>query len=85
MIWLILHRNRTKPLDNLPMDDKKSHDLEALHNLWDEYEYRHNLIWQRIFIFTTAVVSISILPYIQETIVKRLGNSDSYRRYLLLF
>ena len=56
------------------MDDKKSHDLEALHNLWDEYEYRHNLIWQRIFIFTTAVVSISILPYIQETIVKRLGN-----------
>jgi hypothetical protein len=56
------------------VDDKKSHDLEALQNLWDEYKYRHNLIWQRIFIFTTAVVSISILPYIQLNIVERLGN-----------
>ncbi len=48
--------------------------LEQCKYLWDEYKYRHDLIWQRIFRFTTAVVLISIIPYVQQDIAHRLGN-----------
>lgn len=48
--------------------------LKERHHLWEEYEYRHDLIWQRIFRFTTAVVLISIIAYVQQDIVRLLGN-----------
>jgi hypothetical protein len=54
------------------MEDTKSPDLKALQNLWEEFKYRHDLIWQRIFIFTSAIVLISTVPYIEMDIVKRL-------------
>lgn len=50
-------------------------DSEALkycQYLWAEYEYRHDLVWQRVFRFTTAVVLISIIPYVQQNIAKLL-------------
>ena len=40
--------------------------------MWEEYKYRHDLIWQRIFRFTTAVVLISLIPYIQQDIARLL-------------
>ncbi|NIR73398.1 MAG: hypothetical protein GWN62_18970 [Aliifodinibius sp.] len=52
-------------------DDSKI--LKQCQYLWEEYKYRHDLIWQRLFRFTTAVVLISIIPYIQQDIVLRLG------------
>jgi hypothetical protein len=42
--------------------------------LWAEYEYRHDLVWQRVFRFTTAVVLISIIPYVKKNIAQLLGN-----------
>lgn len=48
--------------------------LEQCKYLWEEYKYRHDLIWQRIFRFTTAVVLISIIPYVQQDIARLLGN-----------
>jgi hypothetical protein len=51
-----------------------SNPLELCKILWDEVKYRHDLIWQRIFIFTTAVVVISIIPYAQPIVSKLLGN-----------
>ena len=43
--------------------------------LWNEYKYRHELIWKLIFQITTAVIAISIVPYISDmTIVKSLNN-----------
>ena len=41
--------------------------------LWEEYKYRHDHIWQRIFRFTSAVVLISIVPYVQMKIARTLG------------
>jgi len=41
--------------------------------LWEEYKYRHDLIWQRIYRFTTVVVLISIIPYVQQDIGRLLG------------
>jgi hypothetical protein len=54
----------------------EANDLDALkycQYLWEEYRYRHDHIWQRIFRFTTAVVLISIIPYVQQTIAGLLG------------
>jgi hypothetical protein len=46
--------------------------LEKCKYLWEEYKYRHDLIWQRIFRFTTAVVLISLIPYAQQDIARLL-------------
>ncbi len=43
--------------------------------LWGEYKYRHDMIWQRIFQFTTAIVLISVIPYIQPDIARALGST----------
>jgi len=51
-------------------------DLDVLkycQYLWEEYKYRHDLIWQRIFRFTTAVVLLSIIPYVQRDVARMLG------------
>jgi hypothetical protein len=51
-------------------------DSEALkycQYLWAEYEYRHDLVWTRVFQFTTAVVLISVIPYVQKDITRLLG------------
>ena len=42
--------------------------------LWKEHQYRHDLIWQRVFSTTTAVVLISIIPYVQRSIALTLGS-----------
>jgi hypothetical protein len=47
--------------------------LERCKFLWDEYKYRHDLIWQRVFRFTTAIVLISVIPYVQEDIARIFG------------
>ena len=54
-------------------DSEKTNVLEHCQYLWEEYKYRHDLIWQRIFRFTTAVVLISIIPYIEENIAPLFG------------
>ena len=42
--------------------------------IWDEYKYRHEHIWKLIFQITTAVIAVSIVPYISnENIIKTLG------------
>jgi hypothetical protein len=42
--------------------------------LWEEYEYRHSLVWKVIVQITTAAVVLSVVPYVvaNETIVERL-------------
>jgi hypothetical protein len=47
--------------------------LDYCQYLWEEYKYRHGHIWQRIFRFTSAVVLISIIPYVQLQIARTLG------------
>lgn len=54
-------------------DSQTDDALEKCKFLWGEYTYRHDLIWQRVFRFTTAIVLISIVPYIQEDIACLFG------------
>ena len=58
------------------MDAPESIDSETLKRaqyFWTEYQYRHDLIWQRIFRFTAAIVILAILPYSQQTMASALG------------
>jgi hypothetical protein len=53
----------------MPTKEKDStKTLQQCQHLWEEYKYRHDLIWQRIFRFTSVVVLISIIPYVQQNI-----------------
>ena len=41
--------------------------------VWDEYKYRHELVWNAIFRLTAAVVVMAVIPYSTERVVKALG------------
>ncbi|GAB2715113.1 hypothetical protein [Halomonas garicola] len=41
---------------------------EAL--LWDEYKYRHDHIWQKLFQITIAVVLLGAVPYLKPDITQ---------------
>jgi hypothetical protein len=55
-----------------PNDSDDPAVLKQCQYLWEEYKYRHDLIWQRIFRFTAAVTLISIIPYVQQDIARKL-------------
>jgi hypothetical protein len=37
--------------------------------LWEEYEYRHSSVWKVIVQITTAVVVLSVVPYVANTLI----------------
>ncbi len=41
--------------------------------IWDEYKHRHDLCWRLIFQLTTAVVIISVVPYIKPDVDAKLA------------
>ncbi|SHM08705.1 hypothetical protein [Vreelandella subglaciescola] len=38
--------------------------------LWDEYKYRHDHIWQKLFQITIAVVVLGAVPYLKPEITQ---------------
>ena len=38
-------------------------------HLWNEYQYRHDLVWNLVFRLTAAVVVLAIIPYTQEKVM----------------
>jgi hypothetical protein len=42
-------------------------------HLWNEYQHRHNLVWNLVFRLTAAVVVLAIIPYTQIAVMKRIG------------
>jgi hypothetical protein len=46
--------------------------LRRADHLWNEYQYRHDLVWNLVFRLTAAVVVLSIIPYTQETVVSKI-------------
>ncbi len=37
--------------------------------LWSEYQYRHDLIWKRIFRTVVVVAFLSVVPYVQPDLI----------------
>jgi hypothetical protein len=41
-----------------------------LRQLWEEYKYRHELIWKTVFSLTYSIVAVSIVPYVSVNVAK---------------
>jgi hypothetical protein len=39
------------------------HELEVAKYLWEEYKYRHDLIWRLLFRITAVATLLSIVPF----------------------
>jgi len=46
---------------------------EWLAHLWSEYQYRHDLVWKRLFTTTLVVAVLSTIPYLQANLIPQLG------------
>jgi len=49
--------------------------VSDLEHLWDEYKYRHDLCWRAVYKIVTAVVLLSVIPYIRDELTYVLGRS----------
>jgi hypothetical protein len=47
--------------------------LRRAEHLWNEYQYRHDLVWNLVFRLTAAVVVLAIIPYTQQEIMNKIG------------
>jgi hypothetical protein len=53
-------------------------NLTRAEHLWNEFQYRHDLIWNLVFRLTIAVVLLGIIPYTQSDLIKMLGLAFSW-------
>jgi hypothetical protein len=54
------------------LSPKDQDNLKRAEYLWNEFQYRHDLIWNLVFRLTIAVVLLGIIPYTQSQIITRL-------------
>ena len=47
--------------------------IDAGELLWEEYKYRHDLVWRLVFQLTTAVILINTAPYLKDNVTKGIG------------
>ena len=47
--------------------------IEWISHLWSEYQYRHDLVWKRIFTTAFVVAFLSVIPYLQPNLIPQLG------------
>jgi hypothetical protein len=51
------------------LSSKDQNNLKRAEYLWNEYQYRHDLIWNPVFRLTIAVVLLGIIPYTQSQLI----------------
>jgi hypothetical protein len=56
-------------MTQLSDDYVRNYELERAKLLWDEYKYRHEYCWRTVFQLTTAIVILSVIPYVHKDIV----------------
>jgi hypothetical protein len=54
------------------LSSRDQDNLKLAEYLWNEYQYRHDLIWNLVFRLTIAVVLLGIIPYTQSQLITRL-------------
>jgi hypothetical protein len=60
------------------LSPKDQDNLKRAEHLWNEFQYRHDLIWNLVFRLTIAVVLLGIIPYTQSDLIKMLGSVFSW-------
>jgi F0F1-type ATP synthase assembly protein I len=65
------HKDWRARISSFGVEAKLDHDrkLELAKYLWNEYQYRHDLVWKLVFRLTAAVVVLGIIPYTQDKVV----------------
>ena len=49
--------------------------LEVVTYLWNEYQYRHDMVWKLVFRVTSVAVALMITPFLANAVARRaLGN-----------
>jgi hypothetical protein len=69
------HQDWSRKIRSYGVEDKVglSDKLGLAGHLWNEYQYRHDLVWNLVFRLTTAVVVLAIIPYTQVAVIDRIG------------
>lgn len=63
------HKEWLKTIPKYCLDEK----LRRAEHLWNEYQYRHDLVWNLVFRLTAAVVVLAIIPYTQKEVMDEIG------------
>ncbi len=59
--------------------------MEKAKLLWDEYKYRHDLIWKNLYKITAALVALSVVPYTGKVVTEAFGGyGENFLRWFLL-
>ena len=56
-----------------PISATFADSIDAGELLWEEYKYRHDLVWRLVFQLTTAVILINTAPYLKDNVTKGIG------------
>ena len=46
---------------------EENDEFKKANFIWEEYKYRHELVWKLIIQLTLAIVAVSIIPYLPDT------------------
>lgn len=65
------------------MEKSTNNTPSKISHLWDEYKYRHDLIWRLLFQFTTAIVTLSLVPYLAKDDILILEKFGGAKRFIL--
>jgi hypothetical protein len=49
--------------DEIPAAANDGKAREAAAHLWDEYSYRHDMIWKLVFRVTAVATAVAIAPF----------------------
>jgi len=65
------HKDWRARISSFGVKAELNHDrrLELAKYLWNEYQYRHDLVWKLVFRLTAAVVVLGIIPYTQDKVL----------------
>jgi hypothetical protein len=74
-VWRCKRCGRAQELrpDDYPSTEGFADGIDAGRLLWDEYKYRHDIIWKLVFQLTTAVILINTAPYLEDDVTRGLG------------
>jgi hypothetical protein len=71
-VWRCEGCRKVRSVDK-PSSEGFADSVEVGNLLWEEYKYRHDLVWKLVFQLTTAVILINTAPYLKDNVTKGIG------------
>lgn len=61
--WVV---ERMSDSDEIPAGAKEREPREAAARLWEEYSYRHDMIWKLVFRVTAVATALAVAPFLLD-------------------